>query len=418
MVWVGAVIVILTIVAIVKRYEVRMVLFLSGLIMAILSGKAIGAIDAFSKAMVNAGLVTVICTVMGFAFVMKYTKCDAHLVHLLAGFLIRFRPILIPGAVLVTFAINIALPSAAGAAAAVGAILIPALMSAGIHPAVAGAAVMAGTYGSVLSPGSVHNPFIAKLANTDVMSVIAGHTFAAVVAAVVGAVCLTAIAMVRKEDRGYEGQANILAHDEGQFKVSIIKAIVPIVPLVLLVLGSQQLHVLPLVSVPTAMITGTILGFFVTFMNPQDISKQFFAGMGEAYGSVIGIIVAAAVFIQGMEFIGLTGALINAMKNSQSAAQLAATFGPFLVAVLSGSGDAATLAFNGAITPHAPQFGFQISQMGSLAFITGALGRTMSPVAGAAIICAQLAGVNPLELSRRNALGMLVAAVVTMFILR
>lgn len=418
MVWVGAVIVILTIVAIIKRYEVRMVLFLSGLIMAILSGKAIGAIDAFSKAMVNAGLVTVICTVMGFAFVMKYTKCDAHLVHLLAGFLIRFRPILIPGAVLVTFAINIALPTAAGCAAAVGAILIPALMSAGIHPAVAGAAVMAGTFGSVLSPGQMHNPFIAKLAGIDVMSVIAGHAFAAVVGAVVGAVCLTAIAMVRKEDRGYEGQANILAHDAEQFKVNIIKAIVPIVPLVLLVLGSQQLHILPPVSVPVAMIIGTILGFFVTFMNPQDISKQFFAGMGDAFGSIVGIIAAAAVFIQGMEFIGLTGALINAMKNSQSMAQLAATFGPFLVAVLSGSGDAATLAFNGAITPQAPQFGYQISQMGSLAYLTGAFGRTMSPVAGAAIICAQLAGVNPMELSRRNALGMLVAAVVTMFILR
>lgn len=418
MVWVGAVIVILTIVAIIKRYEVRMVLFLSGLIMAILSGKAAGAIDAFSKAMVNAGLVTVICTVMGFAFVMKYTKCDAHLVHLLAGFLIRFRPILIPGAVLVTFAINIALPSAAGAAAAVGAILIPALMSAGIHPAVAGAAVMAGTFGSVLSPGSVHNPFIAKLAGIDVMSVIAGHTVAAVVAAVVGAVCLTIIAVLRKEDRGYKGQANMLAHDAEQFKVNIIKAIVPVVPLVLLVLGSQQVHLIPPVSVPAAMIIGTILGFFVTFVNPQDISKQFFAGMGEAYGSVIGIIVAAAVFIQGMEFIGLTGALIEAMKQSQNAAQLAATFGPFLVAVLSGSGDAATLAFNGTITPHAPQFGYHISQMGSLAFITGALGRTMSPVAGAAIICAQLAGVNPIELTRRNALGMIVAAVVTMFILR
>lgn len=395
-----------------------MVLFLSGLIMAILSGKAVGAIDAFSKAMVNAGLVTVICTVMGFAFVMKYTKCDAHLVHLLAGFLIRFRPILIPGAVLVTFAINIALPTAAGCAAAVGAILIPALMSAGIHPAVAGAAVMAGTFGSVLSPGQMHNPFIAKLAGIDVMSVIAGHAFAAVVGAVVGAVCLTAIAMLRKEDRGYEGQANILAHDAEQFKVNIIKAIVPVVPLVLLVLGSQQVHLIPPVSVPVAMIIGTILGFFVTFMNPQDISKQFFAGMGDAFGSIVGIIAAAAVFIQGMEFIGLTGALIEAMKHSQNAAQLAATFGPFLVAVLSGSGDAATLAFNGAITPQAPQFGYQISQMGSLAYLAGAFGRTMSPVAGAAIICAQLAGVNPVELSRRNALGMIAAAIVTMFILR
>ena len=41
----------------------------------------------------------------------------------------------------------------------------------------------------------------------------------------------------------------------------------------------------------------------------------------------------------------LTQALIDAMKNSQQIAQFGATFGPFIIAILSGSGDAATLAF-------------------------------------------------------------------------
>lgn len=417
MVWIGGLIVVLTFVAIIKRYETRLVLFLSGLLMAILSGKALGAIDAFTKAMVNGGLVPTICTVMGFAFVMKYTKCDMHLVHCLAGFLTRFRLILIPGAVLITFVINIALPSAAGCAAAVGAILIPALMNAGIHPAVAASAVMAGTWGSVYSPGSAHNPFIAKMANIDVMSVIAGHTTAALVAALVGAAALTVIAIMRKEDRGYEG-ASLLKDNTGeQLNVSYLKAIVPTVPLILLILGSKQVGVIPPVTVPMAMIAGVILGFLVTFTNPQDISKQFFAGMGEAYGNVIGIIIAAAVFTEGMKLIGLTGALIEAMKQSQNIAKFAAAYGPFVIAILSGSGDAATLAFNGAITPYAQQFGFGISQMGSTAFLAGALGRTMSPVAGAAIVCATLAGVSPMELTKRNFAGMILAAAVVMVIL-
>jgi len=77
----------------------------------------------------------------------------------------------------------------------------------------------------------------------------------------------------------------------------------------------------------------------------------------------------------------------------------------------------ATLAFNGAITPHAAQFGLGIAQLGSLAQLTGALGRTMSPLAGAAIICAQLAGVSPMEVAKRNAPGMLIAAVAAMFLL-
>ena len=416
MIWLGGIIVLLTFAAIVKRYETRMVLFLSGLIMAAVSGKPLLAIDAFSTAMVNSGLVTVICTVMGFAFVMKYTKCDSHLVHLLAGFLTKFRAILIPGTVIITFLINIALPSAAGCSAAVGAIMIPALMGAGIHPAIAASAVLAGTWGSVLSPGATHNPFVAKLANVDVMTVIATLTPAALVGVVTVAIALTAVAILRKEHTGYES-ALIGGCDQAEFKVNYLMAIVPIVPLALLVLGSKQVGLLPAVSVPQAMIFGAILGVLVTWTNPQEISKQFFSGMGEAYGSVIGIIIAAAVFTKGMELIGLTGALIEAMKQSEQIAKIAATFGPFVIAILSGSGDAATLAFNGAITPHAKQFGYGIIEMGSTAQIVGALGRSMSPVAGAAIVVAQLAGVNTIEITKRNGPGMIIAAIVVMFVM-
>lgn len=133
-----------------------------------------------------------------------------------------------------------------------------------------------------------------------------------------------------------------------------------------------------------------------------------------AYGSVIGIIIAAAVFTKGMEIIGLTNALIVVMKDSQSIAKLAAAFGPFIIAILSGSSDAAALAFNGAITPHANQFGYGVIEMGSVAQIVGALGRSMSPVAGAAIVCAQLAGVSTIEITKRNGPLMFVAAIIIM----
>lgn len=417
MIWVGAIIVLLTFAAIIKKFETRLVLFLSGVVMAALSGKPMDAVTAFSAAMVNTGLVPVICTVMGFAFVMKLTKCDAHLVHLLAGILGRFRVILIPGTVVVTFLINIALPSAAGCGAAVGAIMIPTLIGAGVNPIMAACAVLAGTWGSVFNPGSAHVPFIAKLGNTDVMTVIAGHTQAAVIGVVIVAVLLTIIARFLKEDGSGETSAGAGIKRDENFQVSFLKAVVPVIPLLLLVLGSKQIKLIPEISVPAAMLIGAALGFAVTLMKVDEISKQFFDGMGSAYGNVIGIIIAAAVFTKGMELIGLTGALITVMKSSEAIARIAATFGPFVIAVLGGSGDAATLAFNGAITPHAAQFGFGILPMGSQAFIAGALGRSMSPVAGVAIVCAGLAQVNPMDMAKRNALPMIVAAIVTMIIL-
>ncbi|HPZ77341.1 MAG TPA: C4-dicarboxylate transporter DcuC, partial [Thermosynergistes sp.] len=130
MVYIGGIIVILTFAAIVKGYETRLTLFVSGLVMSLLVLKPIAAFDAFFKTAAHSTLVPIICSVMGFAYVAKLTKCDEHLVRMLTDPLKKVQAILIPGAVIVTFVINIALTSAAGVSAAVGAILIPVLIGA------------------------------------------------------------------------------------------------------------------------------------------------------------------------------------------------------------------------------------------------------------------------------------------------
>jgi len=415
MIWIGILIVALTFLAIIRRYETRLVLFVAGVAMALVVGKPLVAIDAFAKTMVSGGLVTTICTVMGFSYVMKLTGCDSHLVNLLTSLLKQAKFILIPGAVIVTWIINIALPSTAGCAAAVGAVLIPTLIVSGVHPAMAAACVMSGTIGSVMSPGLAHNPFVAKLANVDVMTVIAGHTIPALISLAVAATMLTIVCHLRKEGASAERSTEIASGGE-KFKVNVVKAVVPVIPLVLLVLGSKMVALIPEVTVPQAMIIGAMLGFVVTWGNAQEISKSFFKGMGDSYGEIVGIIIAAAVFTQGMDTIGLTGALIENMKESQDVARYAASIGPFFLAVLSGSGDAAALAFNGAVTPHAAQFGFKITDMGSLATISGGLGRTMSPVAGGAIVCATIGGVNPMEIAKRTAPGMFCALVAVLIV--
>lgn len=417
MIWMGALIVVLVFAAIIRKYETRLVLFLGGLAMTVLAGKFWMALEGFTKAMVNPGLVPVICTVMGFAFVMKVTQCDLHLVHLMTKPLSKLRPILIPGAIIVTFLVNIALPSAAGVAAAVGAVLIPALIGAGVHPAAAAAAIFAGTWGGVFNPGSAHVPFIANLANTDPLTVIALHKNASLAALAVIIILLTGIVYYRKEHQGYLSEEEKSA-ESTHLKINPLKAAIPVIPLILLVLGSKQIGLIHGgVNVPQAMFIGMGLAFLVTLGDLQGISKQFFAGMGEAYGSVIGIIAAAATFTTGMEAIGLTSALVDAMKSSESIAKIAATFGPFVIAFLSGSGDAATLAFNSSITPHASQFGFGIVELGDQAFLSGAFGRSMSPVAGAAIVLAGLAKINPIELTKRNFIPMVAATITSMFIM-
>ena len=418
MVFIGTLVVLATIYFLVKQYESRMVLFTAGVAMAILAGKPMAAFDAFAARMATGGLILPICSVMGFAFVMKVTKCDQHLVNLVAGFLTKFRLILIPGATIATFAINIALPSAAGVSAAVGAIFIPILMAAGVHPAIAGAAVLSGTYGSMLNPGLSHNPFIANLAGVDVMEVIAVHSTADIAAVLIAAASIAIVAKLLKEDKGYVADETAATSLETNVapKANFLYALVPIIPVAILVLGSTQIPALNM-GVPQALLIGTIIGVAVTRTNPQEVSKAFFDGMGNAYAQIMGIIIAAAVFVSGMETIGLVEAFINMLINSEGIVRVAAAFGPFLLAVISGSGDAAAFAFNEAVTPHAAKFGLDVVNMGSVAALGGALGRTMSPITGATIVCASIAGVNPMELAKRNAPGMIIAMVVAMFIL-
>lgn len=423
MLLVGGLIVILTFVLIVKKYEARLVLFLAGLLMCLIGGLPGDVMKAFTKAMVNNSLVPTICTVMGFSYVMRLTTCDQHLVQSISGVLKRGRAILVPISFFLTWWISLAIPSASGCSAAVGSILIPTLIAAGVHPAMAAATVLAGTWGSAISPGNAHNPFVADLAGTDMMTVIINETPASVIASIACVAVMTVYAVLRKEGATEERRLAYLKEigEEGEkaeeFHVRPLLAIVPLVPLFLLILGSKQVGLLPEISVPLSMLIGVALGFLVTLQDAQEICRKFFEGMGNAYADVIGLIVCASVFTTGMTAIGLTGALTELMEGSQAAAAAAGTFGPFFIAVISGSGDAAAFAFNGAITPFAEQFGLSIIDLGSLAQIAGAMGRSMSPIAGAAIICAGLAKVNPIEVSKRNALPCLASAIVLMLLL-
>lgn len=413
----GILIVIGTIYCLIKRYETRLVLFCSGLLMTFIGGNPMGTMQAFSHAMLESKLFESIIAVMGFAMVMKLTECDKHLINLLIKPLRKAGTFLIPAAVLVTFFINISITSSAGCSAAVGAILIPLMIAAGIHPAIAGAAIYAGTYGAMFNPGYPQVALIVSVSDSNPVAVVANHFYPLLLCGVIGAMRLWVVAKIRHEDKGYKLQGEIVKQTE-DFHVKLSHAIVPLIPIVILVLGSM--NIVPIfkpLSISHAMIIGVFCAFLITRKNPQDISKEFWKGAGNSFGSVFGIIICALVFVNGLTSIGLIQQLIQTMINIPSVAKISSAIGPFLLGVMSGSGDAAAVAFNKAVTIHAADFGILPMSMGSVVAITGALGRTMSPVAGGMIICATLAGVSPMETAKRNAPGMIIATLAIMVIM-
>ena len=363
--------------------------------------------------MTNNSLVMAICSSMGFAFIANYTQCDRSLVHYLAAPIRGLGVFLIPICTAVTFFINIAIPSAAGCAAAVGSTLIPVMLRAGIKPAAAAAAVMGGTIGSYLSPGTSHNPFVAEMAGIDVMDFIAFHAMWSILCGVILVVGLLVVCMFLGDHKGEK--VDVEAQKNDNFKPNPIKAIMPLVPITILVVGNVWLPVIKM-GVAQAMVLGAVITLLVGFAfdrtNPQEFSKQFFNGMGKGYADVMGIIIAAGVFAAGLRATGLIDTFVDVLKHSNDIARWGGSLGPWIMGTITGSGDAATMAFNEAVTPHAPEFGMEIKALGALAFLTGALGRTMSPIAGAMVVVAGIAMANPMDVAKRTALPCTVAVFV------
>ena len=150
---------------------------------------------------------------------------------------------------------------------------------------------------------------------------------------------------------------------------------------------------------------GLIYVMIVTRLNPQQLCSKFFDGMGSGYGRILGLIIAAGVFAAGLKSCGLISLFIDYLKNSSDVAKLGASFGPYLLGIITGSGNAAAFAFNEAVTPHAAEFGMKIDGLGYLAMIAAGLGRMSSPLAGGLILLSGIAGVSPIEVVTRTAIA-------------
>lgn len=404
---VSLVVVCLTVYGLIKRYETRMVLIAAGLVMAILSLEPMMAFQQFDKSMTNPALIIAICSAMGFAGVVSLTGCDVQLVALLMKPLRSMGVLLLPACMCVAAFCSMAIPSTSGLVAAIGPTMIPILVRAGFHPAIAAAALVTPIWGAFYNPGVSHNVFVAKLANMEIMdliSLMSGNILIIIGVAIVG---LTAVCILYKDykptlkNNAVEGNGAQMQASNLPEKINIFYAIAPLVPIALLLVCSLYLNIK--ISVATAMLIGAIYALAVTRTSPAEATKKFFDGMGKGYAMVLGIIIAAGVFAAGLRACGLIDMLVAFLQNSNEWAKIGGSIGPFIMGVMTGSGDAAAFAFNEAVTPHAETFGMTIPDLGYLAVFAGGIGRTCSPLAGGVILAAGLAGINPMELVKRTA---------------
>jgi DcuC family C4-dicarboxylate transporter len=141
---------------VVKGWDVRLVLLGAALLIAAVAGDVPLVVREFLATFSNEKFVVPICSAMGFAYVLRHTGCDRHLVMLLINPLRHFRLLLVPGVIASGFIVNIPLVSQTSTAVCLGAVVVPLMRAAGYSMATIGACLLLGASigGELLNPGA------------------------------------------------------------------------------------------------------------------------------------------------------------------------------------------------------------------------------------------------------------------------
>jgi DcuC family C4-dicarboxylate transporter len=438
---VSMLVIVAAVVAIVRRAEVRLTLLLAGLALGALAGQADAVLRTFLRTLVSGQFVIPICCSMGFAYVLRQTGCDRHLVHLLVGPLRRVRPLLVPGAVLVGALVNVPVISQMSTAVIVGSVLVPLLRAAGLSPATTGSALLLGASigGDLLNPGAPEVRTISEASAVPRTSAWEAHLLPLFLVQLLVSTSLFWVLSVRAEARQARENGDAAPAKDGEgsspdFSVNPLKAAVPFVPVVLLFLTALP-EPFRLLAVPhhwlvgvrdtvgqseatvqavfdsrligAAMLVGTALAALTDRRQMGRTGLVFFEGVGDAFTRILSIIVCASCFGEGVKLTGLAALLAHGLTAAPHLLFPAAEALPAAFAWLCGSGMASTQSLFGFFVGPSHEAGQDPLRVGAVVALSAAAGRTMSPFAAVTLACSSLAGPSPLALARRVALPLL-----------
>ena len=447
------VVVALAIVLVVKGWDVRLVLLAAALVIASTAevtfatglggkpGAVAGVLRAFLATFSNEKFVIPICTAMGFAYVLKHTGCERHLVLLLMKPLRRARGLLVPGVIAVGFLVNIPLVSQTSTAVCLGAVVVPLMRAAGYSMATIGACLLLGASvgGELLNPGAPELLTVAE--RTGVATTVQTRVYLPplVFTQLAVATAVLWLMSVWWERRAVPFPSPLAGEGEDEEpRINILKALVPLVPLALL-FASGMPKPYTLFEVPDAwvvlpksdgtrdpaynsrliglaMMIGVVVAAAVTPNKARDCVKEFFAGAGYGFANIVSLIVIATCFGESIKAAGLAESLGRVIEQVPGLMQPLAAFVPLVFAAVCGSGMASTQSLYEFFHKPAVALGLDPVAVGAMVSLGSAAGRTMSPVAAVVLMCGTLTGTNPFTLAKRVAVPLLVGITVVVLL--
>ena len=211
-------------------------------------------------------------------------------------------------------------------------------------------------------------------------------------------------------------------------EVPLIYAIIPILPIILLILFSELLHIFPIsikLDTTTAMIISLFIALLFEMIRTKNIKgvfdsmKVFWNGMGNIFKTVVTLIIAADIFAQGLISLGFIDGLLTLTQNvgfNATGIGIVMAVMIYLASILMGSGNASFFAFGPLVPKIAKTLGVESTIMILPMQLSASMGRTVSPVAGIIIAVSEIAGVTTLQIVKRNLIPLTVALLIMLVI--
>jgi DcuC family C4-dicarboxylate transporter len=210
---------------------------------------------------------------------------------------------------------------------------------------------------------------------------------------------------------------------EDQDRPPLAYAILPILPMVLII-GFSPIFKSPIkMDVSTAMIISTVISMAFEFVRWRKLKTVleslmlFFEGMGRQFVLVVSLIVCGEVFANGLLKIGVVDTMITGAQSAGLGLKSMIVIASLILAgtaFIMGSGNAAFFSF-AALTPKIASFLHVDTVIFILPLqIMTSFGRVVSPITAAIVAIAGIAGVSPFAVVKRTAIPMVVAAVVNL----
>ncbi len=414
---------------ILKKYNAIFVFFTSGIVIMLVANALTGTpilgkttlgnpyldvfgflSNSFKTNLSNIGMIIMIVT--GYAAYMKHIKASTKLAYLASNPLskIKNKYLVLSGMYLVGMALKLVITSQAGLSVLLLATVFPVLMAIGISPITAASvlSLICIDYG----PNDGSTIFMSGVLKMNVVDLFLQHQIA-VAGSIIVVLALLIPFYYKYMDNRDKSRGTYKAQEVTKLEnpdVPAYYALLPVIPLAIVFAD----YFIP--STKIDVITANIMGMFITFViefirrsDRNEIPKDIVVilrAMADIFVSVVAIIISASAFAQGIKMLGgisIFAHYVATMEGASFIIMLALALITFLFAIIMGSGAAPLFAF-GALTPEiAAKLGIPAVTLILPMEISSALGRACSPVCGAVIAVAGVAGIEPIQLVKRSA---------------